>query len=652
MTSPLEEPVQTVNVDLTTTWELCGDELAEVPIPSQDTDTVPASILVSPVSLSLLPAQTVQLSVTVRNKNGKIISTTPSFSSSNNSIATVNSTGLVAGGQTSGTCSIIVTAGNISTSVNVVLTVPVPAPPPPLPPPPSGTGVNEAEFPRVLLNTARSNTPSLGNTFLVHSADDFTNALNNCVGGDNIVIDAALVLPGNWQVPTTKAGIDTGHWITIKKAGTLTPENTRIRYADALSLGFPIIRTTTVSQAMWLNGPQASFYRFINILFDIDPAVTVVQAVVWIGDSGNGTQKTVADCPHDIIFDCCCVHELDNQDGRKGVVFDGINLAYVDGDISNVKSTFDAQCITSTNGPGPFKVVNNFLEATGENIAWGGATPLIPNLISSDIEVRKNHFYKNPAWIGTTFGSNVKNHYESKNSQRAWIRGNILENCWLAGQAGYSFVLWSANSGDSWATTAHQTVEFNWIKNTVSVFQLSEWYDGTTTPSHHFTIKNNLATNINNTFNSGVSRLFTINYTIAELVLKHNTMFSLGDDIVWTPDASPDQIWQDNLLAAFGAHMFTSQGIGSAAWALVGGAGSLFVKNIVMGLTTNQLADNFYPTDLASIKFVGPKQGIDPTADIASCALDPSSPYHNAASDGTDIGVDTVTLASEVAGVA
>lgn len=643
------EVVVTVDVTTTTDYEVCGPEVVEQPpTPTQDTDTVPASINVTPTSLSLLPDQTQQLTVVVRNKNGKILNVTPSFSSSNNSVATVNSTGLVTGGHTDGTCSIVVTAGNVTTSVGVILTVPQPPPPPPPPPPPDQTGPNEAELPRVLLNTARSNTPSLGTTWNVHSLADWNNALANSVGGDVIVIDAGLVLVGNWDI-VNKPTQDAGHWITVKKAGTLSPENTRIRYATAVADGYPIFRSNNVLPSISVN-PRAGFWRFINILFDIDPAVTVAQSIFNIGNQVS--TSNLADVPHDIILDCCCVHELDNQDCRKGVVFDGANLAYVDGDISNIKSTFDAQCITATNGPGPFKIVNNYLEAAAENIAWGGGDPLIANLVMSDIEVRKNHFFKNPAWLGSQWL--VKNLYESKNSQRAWIRGNIFENCWPAAQAGYCFVLWSVNQDGSapWSITANQTLEYNWIKNTTSVFQLSLAFNGGT-PAHHITTKNNLATGINTGISSsGVSRLFTINGAIDSMVNKHNSLFTLGDDIIWEPVASPNQIWQDNLLAAFGFHMFTSSGIGSAAWAIVGGAGSLFVKNIVMGMATNQLADNFYPADLATIDCVGPTLGIQPAVTIPEIALDPTSLYHNAASDGTDVGVDAVTLANELSGVA
>src|SRR5256886_7571172 len=44
---------------------------------------------------------------------------------------------------------------------------------------------------------------------------------------------------------------------------------------------------------------------------------------------------------------------------------------------------------------GPYKIVNNFLEAAGENILFGGG----PGTVSpTDIEVRRNHMFRPMSW--------------------------------------------------------------------------------------------------------------------------------------------------------------------------------------------------------------------------------------------------------------
>jgi hypothetical protein len=54
----------------------------------------------------------------------------------------------------------------------------------------------------------------------------------------------------------------------------------------------------------------------------------------------------------------------------------------------------DAQALVGTNGPGPFTIINNYLEGSTENVLFGGAAPMIPNIIPSDIEFRYNHVAK------------------------------------------------------------------------------------------------------------------------------------------------------------------------------------------------------------------------------------------------------------------
>src|SRR4051812_13078409 len=74
----------------------------------------------------------------------------------------------------------------------------------------------------------------------------------------------------------------------------------------------------------------------------------------------------------------------------------------------------DAQAIAGWSGPGPYKIVNNYLEGSTENLIFGGAgnnslmqlmlsidtnaDPVITNLVPSDIEVRNNYFFKPLSW--------------------------------------------------------------------------------------------------------------------------------------------------------------------------------------------------------------------------------------------------------------
>jgi hypothetical protein len=96
-----------------------------------------------------------------------------------------------------------------------------------------------------------------------------------------------------------------------------------------------------------------------------------------------------------------------------------------------------------SNGPGPYLIANNYLEASGENIMFGGADPYIANLVPSDITIRQNYISKPLSWRGQAWI--VKNLLELKNAQRVTIDGNLIENNWAAAQPGVAIVLTPRN---------------------------------------------------------------------------------------------------------------------------------------------------------------------------------------------------------------
>ena len=67
--------------------------------------------------------------------------------------------------------------------------------------------------------------------------------------------------------------------------------------------------------------------------------------------------------------------------------------------ISDIKAVnADSQAIAGYNGAGPFTIENNYLEAAGENVMFGGADPAVTNLVPSDIVLRRNHLFKPLEW--------------------------------------------------------------------------------------------------------------------------------------------------------------------------------------------------------------------------------------------------------------
>src|SRR6185503_719188 len=123
-------------------------------------------------------------------------------------------------------------------------------------------------------------------------------------------------------------------------------------------------------------------------------------------------------------------------------------------------------------GPGPYRIINNYLEAAGENVMFGGADPSIPDLIPSNLKIRGNYFFKpltwktdDPSYAGKHW--TIKNLFETKNAQEVKVEGNLFENCWKDAQVGFAILLKSNNQDNRcpWCVTRNLTFSNNIIRN-------------------------------------------------------------------------------------------------------------------------------------------------------------------------------------------
>ena len=514
---------------------------------------------------------------------------------------------------------------------------------------PLPSGATDAELPRVYLNTAVANTPSVGKQWHVAAGADLQTVIDAAAPGDQILLAAGATFRGNYTIRPKSGGIS-GGWITVMSDGTLPPEGTRVSPTLAGINGFPKLVSPTVLPALSTSG-AATQWRFIGLEFTNDAALTTVNGTIYLGDAGSG-QNSLSLVPADIVLDRVYVHGQSTTDDRRCVNFNGARLAIVDSYVSDCHSKFDAQAITGTNGPGPFKIVNNYLEASGENIAWGGADPHIPDLVPSDMEIRHNHFFKPLAWRGTWLAKNL---YESKNSRRVLLDGNVFENSYPDGQAGYAIVLWSVNQdgGCTWCITQDVTFTNNVIKNATSGFQLSAKYGATSSPAmHHVTIRNNVIIGLDNPLVAGgTSRLFTMNDIIPQLTIEHNTGFAPDATLIWGGAAPlPDHLIRNNLIGGGSYQIFTSYGTGSLAWAHEAGPGSDFAGNVVVGDNGNHIPKNLYAATFDDVGLLGGAAGLSNlNAALGDLMLSATSPFKGKATDGTDPGADIAKIIAATA---
>jgi hypothetical protein len=145
---------------------------------------------------------------------------------------------------------------------------------------------------------------------------------------------------------------------------------------------------------------------------------------------GDGNRRAERRCRRCRAASCSTayVHGSATFDVRRCVALNSAAPAVVDSYLADCHSNQnDSQGIAGWNGPGPFKIENNYVEGGHEVVFFGGQTPGVSGLIPSDIEIRRNHITRPMRWRGVW---QVKNLFELKSAQRVLLEGNVLENNW------------------------------------------------------------------------------------------------------------------------------------------------------------------------------------------------------------------------------
>jgi hypothetical protein len=419
--------------------------------------------------------------------------------------------------------------------------------------------------PRSVLDTRYA--PSTGRTITVRAGGDLQGALVSSQPGDTITVEAGAVFRGNFTLPNKRG---TG-WIVIRSSapdGTLPPPGTRVTPSVAASMP-KVVSPNSISALQ--TAPGSHNYRVIGIELTVADNVKTNYAIVALG----GEQSSAADTPHDLIVDRCYIHGHATLNAFRGVLLNSASSAVIDSHISDIHvSGFDSQAILGYNGPGPFKIVNNYLEGAGENIMFGGADPKIPNLVPSDIEIRNNHIFKpsswrrgDPSFVGIQW--TIKNLLELKNAQRVHVEGNLLENVWAQAQGGAAVVLTPRNQdgGARWSVVQDVLFRNNIVRNAAGAFGGQSTDDGHPSQQmRRIAMVNNLWLGIGRTF-------FTMSagpVPVEDFVVDHNTAIPTGYFAFRVEGGAPPALVRfqlSNNVMGFGAYGISPDPKGDARFA-------------------------------------------------------------------------------------
>lgn len=367
-------------------------------------------------------------------------------------------------------------------------------------PTPSNLFDGPAELPRVLVKSDLADTPAPGRVFVVAKGGNLQEAINQASCGETLKLQAGAVFQGLFRLPAKSC--DDSHWIIVRTNApdeALPAEGSRLTpcYAGITSLpGRPDFHCSAAANVLARiefagkggSGPLlflqgANHYRFLGLEITRADSEAPVSALAQTQEGATADH---------IIFDRVWMHGRAQADTRRGMDLSGMTYAaVVDSFFTDFHcaaitgSCSDSQTISSGGGDspeGPFKIVNNFLEAAGENLMFGGRPA---KTTPTDIEIRRNHLFKpmiwmqgQPGFVGGVSGHPfvVKNHFEMKNALRVLFEDNLLENNWGGfTQAGFSIVLSpkSQQNGCPICRVSDITIRDVKISNVGSVFQIA-----------------------------------------------------------------------------------------------------------------------------------------------------------------------------------
>jgi hypothetical protein len=434
----------------------------------------------------------------------------------------------------------------------------------------------------------------------------------------------------------------------------------------------------------------ANYYRFIGL-----------ELTRLAGTPGSARLISGQSIADHIIVDRSWLHGLAQDETQGGVSLNGMTYAAV------VDSYFsDFHCISVTGvcvdahavgggtrdtQDGPFKIQNNFLEASGEAILFGGGKT---NFTATDIQILNNHFWKPLQWmkgssnfVGGPNGNPfiVKNHLELKNAVRVLVEANLMENSWGGfSQSGYGILLTPKNqhtlSGLNvcpLCQVTDVTIRYLRVSHAGGGLQLAtvlsdSGHGGAGAPAlagTRWSIHDVVLEDLSPKYGGGGTAFEIMNgwpkNPLNTVTINHVTAF---------PDSNSHVMIMGNVIATAPMYglVFTNNLVITGrfpVWNTGGGPASCAFKDVpiisiakcftTVTFSNNGLvatppafppstwpANNMFPQTINDVEFTNYSNGNGGNYELQS-----NSPYKNKATDGKDLGADIVGLNAALANV-
>ena len=359
-------------------------------------------------------------------------------------------------------------------------------------------------------------------------------ALDQAQPGQTIQLEAGATFTGHFVLPR-KTGTS---YITIR---TSTPDASlpgpQTRIGPEHEALMPTVRTATTIPAL-RTAAGAHHWRIIGVRFTGGGTGDIIS----LGDPSQADQTQLAT---DIVLDRILIRGAETG-AKRGIALNCANTFVRNSYIAGIRLIGqESQAIAGWNGPGPFVIENNYIEAGGIGILFGGAQPAVDQLVPSDIVIRRNVITRPVSW--RTGGWVVKNLLELKNARRVLIEGNTLEHNWLQAQSGYAvlFTVRAHGTRATWSTVEHVRFQNNVVRHAAGGINILGRDDTAVSQvANDIVIRNNLFTDIDHRIWGGNGVWLQIGGGPYDVHVEHNTVLQSGSIIAvygGTPSA-PQQV--------------------------------------------------------------------------------------------------------------
>jgi hypothetical protein len=468
--------------------------------------------------------------------------------------------------------------------------------------------------------------PLAAATIGVPKGANLQQAIDTASPGDTLALAPGATFVGSFVLPARNGDA----WITIRTAGDsgLPADGARVSPADAGALA--IIRASPSGPAI-RTAPGAHHWRLM--LLEVHGVGG--GDLVTLGD-GSSAQASLSQVAHDLIVDRLYIHGDVEKGQKRGIALNSATTTISGSYISDIKLVGqDSQAICGWNGPGPYAITNNYLEAAGENVMFGGTDPSVPNLVPADITVTGNYFTKPVAWRAEKWSA--KNLFELKNARRVTISGNTFENNWEGGQPGFAIVFTVRNQDGrcAWCQVDHVIFERNVVRHSAAGIKILGWDNNhPSQQTQAILIRNNLFYDIDSKVWGGNGYFVSMTDGARDITVDHNTIVQVNASGIVQIDGPPvlGFVYTNNL-SKYGRYGFSGTGHGSGSSAIDAYLpGSNITRNVIAGASASSYPPgNSFPSaaqfEAQFVSFGG-----------ADYHLVEASPWRGAGTDGLDLG--------------